>query len=259
LDPTGPSFPGVVETWFTLLDRGHRATAMGVSDSHHLLGDEPGYARTLLYVGAGKDMPGGFTRDDVIDAVRGHRAITTNAPFVELTIGDARIGDTITALGGSVDVDVHVRSPSWGAVDRLVVYANSQIVAEQAIPASQGTDYQTTVHLQLAIDSWVVAEATGTGNLFPVVSPVELPPLDATVLIKALSHGLDLSALPLTSSLKPSSVHIVTPYAITNPIWIDVDGNGWTAPKPSLPRRVAPPAPPPDVRARFAALPEISR
>jgi hypothetical protein len=260
LGPDGrPTFPGVVETWFTLLDRGHRATAMGVSDSHHLLGDEPGYARTLLYVGAGKDVSGGFTRDDVIDAVRAHRAITTNAPFVELAIGDARIGDTITAPGGSVDVDVHVRSPSWAQVDHLVVYANSQIVADQAIPASQGTDYQTRLHLQLAVDSWVVAEATGHGNLFPVVSAVEFPPLDASVLIRALSHGLDLGGLPLTSNLRPNPTHIVTPYAITNPIWIDVDGNGWTPPRQPLPHRAATGGPRPDIRARFDALPEISR
>jgi Carboxypeptidase regulatory-like domain len=260
IGPDGrPQYPGVVETWFTMLDHGHRATGMGTSDTHHMLGDEPGYARTLLYVGAGKDVPGGTTRDDIVDAVRGHHAIATNAPFLEMAIGGGRIGDTVVARGGSVDVVLRVRAPSWGKVEHLVVYANSQVVADQAIPASQGTDYQTTVHLQLAIDSWVVAEATGTGNLFPVVSPVELPPLDATVLIKALSHGLDLSALPLTSSLKPSSIHIVTPFAITNPIWVDVDGNGWTAPKPSLPRRAAPPAPLPDVRARFAALPEISR
>jgi carboxypeptidase family protein len=256
-----PSFPGVVETWFTLLDRGHRATAMGVSDSHHLLGDEPGYARTLIYVGAGKDVPGGYTRDDVIDAVRGHHAITSNAPFVEMAIGGARIGDTTTAPGGSVDVDLHVRSPSWARVDHLVVYANSQVVADQAIPAAQGTDYQTRIHLQLAVDSWVVAEATGPGNLFPVVSAVEFPPLDATVLIRALSHGLDLGALPITSNLRPSSTHIVTPYALTNPIWIDVDGNGWTPPLPPLPRRTAPRrgTPPPDVRTRFDALPEVSR
>ena len=139
------------------------------------------------------------------------------------------------------------------------MYANSRVVADQAIPASQATDYQTHVQLSLPVDSWVVAEATGPGNLFPVVSPVEFPPLDATVLIRALSHGLDLGALPLTSSLRPSPTHIVTPYAITNPIWIDVDGNGWTAPKPALPRRAGPARPPPDVRARFDALPEISR
>ena len=256
--PDGRSqFPGVVETWFTLLDHGKVATGMGTSDSHHLIGDEPGYARTMLYVGAGKDVPGGYTRDDVVEAIHRHRAITTNAPFLEMTVGDHAIGDTVVVQGGSVAVKIHVRAPQWAKVDHLVVYSNSAIVAQQVIPATQGTDYQTTITLQLAKDAWIVAEATGTGNMFPVLTPTEFPPLDATVVIKALSIGLDLSALPLTSKLRPARVHTSTPYAITNPIWIDVDGNGFTPPKPPLPARPAGGAPP-DIRARFDALPEVS-
>ncbi|TMQ05704.1 MAG: hypothetical protein E6J91_39985 [Deltaproteobacteria bacterium] len=241
-----------------MLDRGLRVTGVGTSDSHHLIGDEPGYARTLLYVGAGKDVPGGFSRDDVIAAIRGHRAITTNAPFLEMTVGDHRIGDTVVAPGGGVDVAIRVRAPAWARVDHLVLYANSQVVASQVIPDSQGTDYATRIHLSLAKDSWIVAEATGSGNMFPAVTPTEFPPLDATMIIKALSVGLDLSSLPLTAKLKPPRVHIQTPLAITNPIWIDVDGNGWTSPRPPLRRAPVAPARPPDVRARFDALPEVS-
>jgi hypothetical protein len=254
-----PQFPGVVETWFTMLDRGLRATGVGTSDSHRLIGDEPGYARTLVYVGAGKDVLGGFTRDDVIDAIREHRAITTYAPFLDMTIGDGRIGDTVVARGGSVDVAIRVRSPSWARVDRLVVHVNSQVVASQVIPADRGTDYETRIPLALARDSWVVAEVTGSDNMFPVLTPTELPPLDASVIINALSVGLDLSSLPLVSKLKPSRVHTQTPYAITNPIWVDVDGNGWTPPKPPLARTPASVAPAPDVRARFEALPDVVR
>jgi hypothetical protein len=159
--------------------------------------------------------------------------------------------------GGNVAVKIHVRAPQWAKVDHLVVYSNSAIVAQQTIPAAQGTDYATTIALQLPKDAWIVAEVTGTGNMFPVLTPTEFPPLDATVIIKALSIGLDLSALPLTSKLRPSRVHTSTPYAITNPIWIDVDGGGFTAPKPPLPPRPAGGAPP-DIRAQFDALPEVS-
>jgi carboxypeptidase family protein len=260
LGPDGRAqFPGVVETWFTMLDRGLRATGVGTSDSHRLIGDEPGYARTLLYVGAGKDVLGGFSRDDVVAAIRQHRAITTDAPFLDMAIGDHGIGDTIVAQGGHVDVTIHVRSPSWARVDHLVVYANSQVVASQVIPPDRGTDYETRVPLSLARDSWVVAEVTGTDNMFPVLTPTEFPPLDASVIIKALSVGLDLSSLPLVAKLKPSRVHIQTPYAITNPIWIDVDGNGWTPPRSPLSRLPASRAPPPDVRGQFDAMPEVLR
>lgn len=249
-------FPGTVETWMSMLDKGHRATGMGASDTHGLLGKEPGYARTLVYVGAGKDTPGGFTRDDVIRGIRDHRAITTNGPFVEMTAGDRMIGDTVT--GGSVEVRIRVRAPAWGKVDTLTVYSNSTVLQTFAIPDAQGTDFETTITVRPARDAWVVAEVTGKSNLFPVVSPTELPPLDATVIINALSVGLDLSSLPLASSLKPERLHAITPYAITNPIWIDVDGNGWTPPKPPFASRTRPVTEDrPDVRAQFDAVQEI--
>ena len=126
------------------------------------------------------------------------------------------------------------------------------------IPAAQGTDYETVVHLNLTKDSWIVAEVEGTTNMFPVSTPVELPPLDATVIIKALSAGLDLSSLPVTAKLKPNQIHTSTPYAITNPIWVDIDGNGWTPPKAALPRTAGPARARPDVRAQFDSLPELS-
>ena len=112
-----PTFPGTVDTWFALLDRGHKGTGIGASDTHHLLGDEPGYGRTLLYVGEGRDTPGGFSRQDVVRATLEHHAITTNAPFVELRIGDARIGDTLSDTRAQVPVEITVRAPGWKVGD----------------------------------------------------------------------------------------------------------------------------------------------
>jgi len=253
-----PTFPGTVETWFTLLDRGHKATGIGASDTHHLLGDEPGDARTLLFVGDGKDTVGGYSRQDIVRATREHRAITTNAPFVDIQVNGQGIGSTVTA-SGQVPVEITVRAPSWAKPNTLVVYMNSAIVQTIAIP--DGTNFTTTVMLSPTTDSWVVAEVTGTQNMFPVISPVEFPPLDATIIINALSAGFDLSSLPIASALKPNRIHTATPYAITNPIWIDRDGNGWTPPRMPLPRARAlkQPGPAPDVRTQFDALPEVSR
>jgi hypothetical protein len=69
-----------------------------------------------------------------------------------------------------------------------------------------------------------------------------------------------LSTLPIAGALKPLRIHQTTPYAITNPIWIDVGGEGWTPPKSPLKRKpvAKPRAVLPDVRAQFDALPEVS-
>nr|HEX4318499.1 CehA/McbA family metallohydrolase [Kofleriaceae bacterium] len=256
-----PTFPGTVETWFAMLDRGLQPTGMGASDAHHTLGDEPGYARTFLFVGHGKDTPGGYTQADVVAAIRAHHAVASNAPLIEMTLGTAISGDTI-AHSGPAAVQIHVSAPSWAQPDTLTVYTNGgAIVATIPITNTPGapTDFTTTVTLTPTTDSWVVAEATGAMNMFPINSATELPPLDATVIIQALSIGLDLSSLPITSNLKPSRTHFSHPYAITNPIRIDVDGNGWTPPQAPIPMNVVrggKRGKAPDVRAQFDALPE---
>src|SRR5262249_46460338 len=144
-------------------------TAMGASDSHRLIGDEPGYARTLMYVGKGNDTPGGYTRQQIVDAIRQHHAIATNAPFVTIQIGDAKIGDTVK-MSGQVTVAIHVAAPSWAAVDTLVVYGSTSttpdhVIATIPIPAP-GTSFDTTVTINPTQDAWVAAEVTGNANMF---------------------------------------------------------------------------------------------
>nr|MBA3501958.1 hypothetical protein [Deltaproteobacteria bacterium] len=186
--------------------------------------------------------------------------ITTNGPYIEMTAGTKSIGDTVT--GGSVELRIRVRAPQWAKVDTLTIYSNSAVVRTIPIPADQGASFETVLTVTPPRDAWVVAEATGKSNMFPVVSPTELPPLDATVIITALAagiEGLDLSTLPIASKLQPVRLHQSTPYAMTNPIWIDIDGNGWTPPKTPFSSRVKPvPEERPDVRTQFEALQEIA-
>jgi hypothetical protein len=235
-----------------MLDHGLRPTGMGTSDSHGVLQEEPGYARTMLFVGKGKDSPGQVSQTDVVAAIRNHRTIATTAPMLEMTVADAQIGDTVK-VDSRVVVKVKVSAPSWAPVETIRLYSNSVVVGQQTIPSSQGTSYQAEFTISISKDSWIVAEATGSKNLFPVVTPLEQPGLDAEVLIKALSTGLDLGELPVASKLKPPVTHIVVPYAITNPIWLDLDGGGWQSPKPALPNAPAgrKTTAAPDVRATF--------
>ena len=50
-DQGAVAFPGALEDWQHLLDTGHRITAMGNSDSHHLVDGEGGYPRNLIDLG----------------------------------------------------------------------------------------------------------------------------------------------------------------------------------------------------------------
>lgn len=268
-----PQFPGVLESWFTLLDRGHRASAIGTSDTHGTLFDEPGYARTLLYTGPGRDEVGRFDQGDVTEAIAAHRTVASNAPLVELEVPTAdgnvaRIGDTARAER-SFSVLVRVAAPTWAPVDRVVVWVNSQRQGEVALTAEQGTRAEVRVPVTCARDCWVVAEVTGSKSMFPVVPATEFEPLDTAVLFRALAAGIDLSALPLAGKLRPDATDVLRPFALTSPIWLDVDGGGFTPPRAPLPRRVAgapssaavaPARAPrrwPDVRATFRNAPGV--
>ncbi len=259
-----PTFPGTVETWFTLLDRGQRTAAMGSSDSHGA-DHEAGYARTMIYVGPDRDRVGGFTRQDLVDAIRTRRTISTNGPLVELFVDDAMIGDEVR-VSGTVSVRVRVRAPAWAAPTRLTLWSNGGVaVGQRALPPTSGAplDVTETFDLSLADDAWLVAEVSGDRSMFPIVTPREFEGLDATVVIKALGAGFDLSGLAPTGALQPSKTLRVTPLAFTSPIWVDVDGGGWTPPRPPLPDRAARQAPTqepgvvPDVRDAFSRLPGV--
>jgi hypothetical protein len=91
-------------------------------------------------------------------------------------------------------------------------------------------------------DSWFVIVAVGDGDLSPVFTPVEMAPVQLQdVVTEALSD------VPAVGSLLSPAIPIprsgaVIPYAITNPIYVDVDGAGWTA--PGLPTWLLPPEEP---------------
>jgi hypothetical protein len=74
----------------------------------------------------------------------------------------------------------------------------------------------------------------GDGDLSPVFSPVEIPPVELQdVVVEALS------TVPAVGAFVSPAVPIpregpVLPYALTNPIWVDVNGDGQITP-PGIP------------------------
>jgi hypothetical protein len=150
-----------------------------------------------------------------------------------------------------------MRSASWAPVERVVLYQDGEVVADLDVPVSQETDFATTVSLVVQRDGWIVGEASGSRSMFPAVAAQEFEPLSADAVIEAIGSSLDLSGLAPTGPLRPSRTLRLTPAAVTNPIWLDKDGDGWTPPEEPIARvRAAAGQAPvaPDVRERFAAI-----
>ena len=85
------SYPGVVDDWFNLLNRGYTFAATGNSDSHGH-DAEMGVPRTYVYVEPNEDKsprdlyPQAVHEIDIVDALQKNRAVATNGPFVDVYV-----------------------------------------------------------------------------------------------------------------------------------------------------------------------------
>lgn len=211
-------FDTLINDWFSLLSRGFTRTATAVSDTHKRHGDS-GHPRSFIRLGV--DAPADVDDQDLAVAVNAGKVMGTNGPFVLATAraGSGEpvgLGGTLKSNGGTVTVDVEVRTPHWMSVSTAKVFVNTPNTESDGSSASGNTKFPTaqaqaaleeeaaaglsrtftaSVDLELERDAWIVVVVEGEGDLFPVVGKGSTPPL-----------------------------------AFTNAIYVDVDGNGWTPP-----------------------------
>jgi hypothetical protein len=156
----------------------------------------------------------------------------------------------ISTLDGEVDVTVDVKSPLWAEFDRIELYVNNAPEAVDddsnvatpnrytvcadftqnvvptvvndfpGIPGASHLEASHTFNLMgLTDDTWIVAMVRGTDGvsrpLFPVV-PNSLNTAGNGTLGGLTDGNLGQGGMPAL--------------AYTNPLYVDVDGGGWTAP-----------------------------
>jgi hypothetical protein len=180
--------------WFFLLSSGTKVTVLGSSDTHGLENVKAGFPRSWLRLPS--DDPTQVTDSDLADAIKSQRAIASNGPFALLTVDGAQIGDQVTATSGSVTIDATIDAPPWIDIDTVKLYVNGQVA--QSFPVTTGL--RPVLHARFALplpstDCWIALSASGSRPL-------------PTALIGTYSFGA------------------VTPFVITNPVFVDVDGDG---------------------------------
>lgn len=187
----------VMKDWFALMRHGYFVAAMGNSDTHHLDASLAGYPRNFLPVAS--DRLEGLGDGAIVAAVREKRSFLSTAPFVELTASASRTGDTVAASGGSIAVHVRIRAASWVKLDALSLYVGDRIAVTRPLSGADVIRFDDDVSLEVGADTWIVARVDGSAPLPPFVG-----------------DGAKLLALPL---------------AVTNPVFVDVDGDGRCTPK----------------------------
>ncbi len=183
----------LIDDWMSLLNHGHLVTATGNSDTHHLNYNLGGYPRN--YVRVPDDRIEAVTPTQVAMGVKGHHSFFTTAPFVRLTANGGDLGDLVRAPGGKVHVELSVEAAPWVTVSVVTLYLNGQDYKKWQVPRStQVMRLRTKLELQLPRDAYLVARVDGDQPMAPVIGD---------------RIRFD-----------------VRPLALTNPIFLDVDGDG---------------------------------
>ncbi|MFP6683665.1 MAG: PHP domain-containing protein [Polyangiaceae bacterium] len=228
---------GQVDDFFRFLDRGFLPTQVGSSDSHNPR-KEPGYART--YFRSSTDSPGGLKIADAVSSIRGGHALATTGPFVRATIKKKTFGEVVQSKPGqALAMALDVQTASWFGVDRVEVYLNGELL--RLILPNKPPEAIFDVHGKVSFevpnrDSWVVVIAMGLkpGN---TMEPIWLDVPFGEIQLAVVARDA-FSRIPVINDLFPPSLTVpdwspIPAYAITNPIYIDTDGNGrYDAPLP---------------------------
>jgi len=197
-----------VEKWFTLLGAGLVTTATGGSDTHSLALNQGGYPRN--YIDTGAVSVSDVTAIDITDALKHQRAFFTTGPLLELSAGGLGLGDLATRRAdGTVGLAVRVSAAPWIGVDQVRVWVDGEVAQVWDLDrSSEAVRLDTELDVNIPHDTFVVLTAVGSTPLWPVAGEREWACRKLRRKKKRCGH-LD-----------------VLPMAVTNPIFVDADGNG---------------------------------
>jgi hypothetical protein len=120
------------------------------------------------------------------------------------------------------------------AVDRVELYQNGALIHEWEGLDTDVLRMRHDIEVEVTADSWFVVIAMGDGDLAPLFSPVEIPPVELQdVVVEALSAVPGVAAFVSPATPIPRDGPVL-PFALTNPIWVDVNGDGTITP-PGIP------------------------
>lgn len=202
-----PDFFYALEDWMSLLNRGLKLTAVGATDSH-TVNDPVGQART--YLKSHTDDISQIDRKEIYHAFTEGRAAVAAGIFANLKLnGQFEMGDLVPAevlidnsqkQTSKMTATLRIAAPSWVRPREAMLYVNGKQVAQKTINSVLNQPTDETLEFSL-----------------------KLPSHDAYVVAFVLGDGITLPGW--TTYGKATQ-------AITNPIFLDVDGDKqYTAPR----------------------------
>jgi len=191
----------VIGDWIGFLDSGKHVSCTGNSDSHHMTFNLGGYPRNYVAV---RDVAIDKLDPAVVAAqVKAGHSFFTTGPIVDATINGKTYGEVASIAPGKpskLDLHVTVRAANWISVSKLTVIGpGNAVLATRAIASStRNVRFDETIELDVNRDGYAILRVDGDR--------------------------------PMAPNVGDSGSFLVYPMAVTNPIWIDRDGDGKVTP-----------------------------
>ena len=202
----GPNRPNRLHAWMQMLNQGHRIPGVVNTDAHYNFNGS-GWLRN--YLQSSTDDPARIDTLEMVHAAEAGHLVMTNGPFLEVearAAGSRAIpGDDLAAPDGNVTLRVKVQTPNWLQIDRVQVMVSGRAPSDLTFSrethgawfADGVVEFEQEIAVTLDRDEHLMVAAIGANaQLGPPVGP---------------RHSDD------------------RPIALSNPIFVDVDGGGFEA------------------------------
>lgn len=235
----------ILRDWFNLLSSGKLVAALGNTDSHGRNGDA--VEAPFNYVRVPDDSrPGAVRQEDILGAMQSGDITVSNGPFVTLHLQGSptpSMGRLVPTDRDSVRVTVKVQAPTWMHLDEVKLFSNNryrvpppgpdhdpiaprlrirlsetpgpgEALLRRVTVAPGAQRWEAEVEVpdfplpDAGRDAWIVAEVRGSRGMYPY-----------------LGAGVS-RATPLSELMSPSFSGGIFPLALTNPAFVDRNGNG---------------------------------
>ncbi|MBD3413346.1 MAG: hypothetical protein GF421_02820 [Candidatus Aminicenantes bacterium] len=204
-----------IQDWLHLLNRGYYFPIVASSDAHGIDGGEPGYSRTYVICDDPKKEK--LDQDGLLKQIKLGHSFLSNGPIVDFKVNEEFIpGDTVTLKSGRVDVFLTIKAAPWVSTEKVRIIINGQrrVVLPLVEPTQEVQRYFGRISFDVTEDSYIAVEVLGHQTLYPVLQ-------------RPASDGI--------------REYATLPYALTNPVFIDVNGNGrFDPPNPEQIKFVSP-------------------
>jgi hypothetical protein len=201
--------------WLQLINQGYRITGVVHTDAHYNFHGS-GFLR--IYVKSPQDDPAQVKTADMVHATQRGQVIMTNGPYLEVALEAAQggerskgtCGDEIVASNGKCTLNVRVQCANWYDIDRVQVLVSGRFVEELNFTRAKTpgkfsggvVKFEQSIPLELKADEHIIVAAAGMNS---TMGPVRGP-----------DHSKEI------------------PVAVSNPIYVDVDGGGFKANRDTL-------------------------